>query len=234
MEQDADVRQLTAAFGRTGKVYAPYVLLRTAEVFAGRESISLPDEIRSVLEATYKEAPKRRRPPAWRELRAALEKERETQAALAQSATKVFGQQSQDDLEGKLTRLRGAPTRDLILLRGCEPISGGRWRLTPLDGPPMDVSDYKWSLEVARLLARHCVRAPLYTVPRQQTPSWLSLHTNTGTAWALVREEDGICVFPDAESDSALAYYPALGLNTPPDQSQPRYSEDDDDDEFDY
>ena len=177
-EQDMDARQLTAAFGRSGKVYAPYVLLRTAEVFVGRESISLPDEIRSVLEATYQERPEAEEPPAWRELRAALEKERETQAALAQSATKVFGQQSQDDLEGKLTRLRGAPTRDVILLRGCEPISGGSWRLTPLDGPPMDVSDYKWSLEAARLLARHCVRAPLYTVPRQQSPTWLSLHTN--------------------------------------------------------
>ena len=233
LEQDIGARELAAAFGHSGKVYALYVLLRTAEVFTGRESISLPNEIRAVLEATYRERPEAEEPPAWRELRAALEKERETQAMLAQSATKVFGQQSQEDLEGKLTRLRGAPTRDVILLHGCEPISRGRWLLTPLEGQPMEVSDYEWNLEAARLLARQCVRAPLYAVPRQPTPPWLSLHVHKSAAWALV-QDGGNCFFPEAESDSVLAYSPLLGLNVPPEQPRPRYTEEDDDDEFDY
>ena len=225
----ATARELQAAFTRSGKVYAPYVLLRTAEVFAGRESIILPDEIRCVLEDTYAERPDADETPARRELRAALDKTRETQAALAQSATKVLGQQALPDLEGTLTRLRGAPTRDVVLLRSCELISRERWRLTPLEGEPMEVSGYQWSLEAARLLHRQLVRAPLYSVPRQSSPPWLSLQVQGGAAWALVRDDEE-CVFPDAEDDSALAYSPLWGLYNRPDQPQARPRDHNDDD----
>ena len=232
LDPAATAHDLQAAFGKSGMVYAPYVLLRTAEVFAGRESIILPDEIRGVLEDTYVERPDADETPASHELRAALEKTRETQAALAQSATKVLGQQALPDLEGTLTRLRGAPTRDVVLLRSCEPISRDRWRLTPLDGDPMEVSGYQWSLEAARLLHRQLVRAPLYSVPRQSSPPWLSLQVQGGAAWALVQDDEK-CVFPDAEDHSALAYSPLLGLYNRPGQPQPRQREQDDDD-YDY
>lgn len=231
LELDTDARGLKAALGKSGRVYAPYVLLRTAEVFTGQESICLPDAIRTILEDTYRERPEAEEPAAWRELHAALEAERAEQAALAQSATKIFARPPEDDLEGKLTRLRGAPTRDVILLRDCEPISRSRWRLTPLEGEALEVSGYAWSLEAARLLARHGVRAPLYTVPRQQTPPWLSLHAHPGAAWALVQGE--ACIFPEAENDSALAYSPVMGLYVRLDRPVPRDHKFEDDDEFD-
>ena len=231
LDREATARELKAAFGKSGFVYAPYVLLRTAAVFAGRDSITLPDQIREVLEATYAE-PSDDEPPEWRELREALEKDRAHQAALADSATRVFGQQSQKDAEGLLTRRKGAPTRDVILLRACVMISRDQWRITPLDGEPFLSSGYQWQLETARVLHRHLVRAPFHTVPPQSAPLWLSLHVHSGAAWALV-EDDGACHFPDGEGGSALAYSDALGLHTKPDQPQPRYTEDDDDDEWD-
>lgn len=41
------------AFGVSGVIYAPYVLARTLEVWNGRERVTLPADIRSLLEATY-------------------------------------------------------------------------------------------------------------------------------------------------------------------------------------
>lgn len=45
----------TAAFGPSGFVYAPYVLLRTLEVWEGKTAVTLPADIRPLLEATYAE-----------------------------------------------------------------------------------------------------------------------------------------------------------------------------------
>lgn len=42
-----------SAFGVSGLVYAPYVLARTLEVWNGRKNVTLPDDIRPMLEATY-------------------------------------------------------------------------------------------------------------------------------------------------------------------------------------
>lgn len=228
---DSSARDLTAAFGKSARVYAPYVLLRTAEVFAGRTSLVLPDEIRGVLEATYAERTAAEEPEGWEEIRLALEKDRETQASLAESATKVFGQQSQKDAEGLLTRRKGAPTRDVILLRGCELIAPGSWRITPLDGKPFTVSGYQWNLEVARALYRHLVRAPRYSVPSQTAPPWLSLQVHSDAVWAL-KQDDGNCVFSEANQISELAYSPVLGLYTK--EAQPKHLlPEENDDEFD-
>ena len=162
-----------------------------------------------MLEATYAERANEEEPTrAGGNCAPTLETERDEQAMLADSATHVFGQQSQEDAEGLLTRRKGAPTRDVILLRACEMIDRDRWRITPLEGEPFLVSGYEWSLDAARALHRHLVRAPLHTVPPQSAPLWLSLHVHSGAAWALV-QADGACHFPDAEGAIGARLLPA-------------------------
>lgn len=59
------------AFGVSGVVYAPYVLARTLEVWNGRTCVTLPEDIRPMLEATYAdrtEEPSPAMKSAWREL----------------------------------------------------------------------------------------------------------------------------------------------------------------------
>jgi CRISPR-associated endonuclease/helicase Cas3 len=228
--RDAGTRELKKAFGKSGYVYAPYVLLRTAEVFAGREMIVLPDQIREVLEATYAEREEGEEPEAWHELRAEVEAEREELAQEADAATRVLGRQSEDDRKEHLTRRKGAPTRDVVLVRACDMITRDQWHLTLLGGETLDVSGFEWSIAAARAVHRNLVRAPLHTVPYQTMPPWLKLHTHGPTFWALV-QDDGTLHFPDAEGPSALAYDSMLGLHTRPGETQPRYTEDDD--EFD-
>jgi CRISPR-associated endonuclease/helicase Cas3 len=43
------------AFGKTAKVYAPYVLCRSLEVWQGLQDLSIPSQIRDIIEATYQE-----------------------------------------------------------------------------------------------------------------------------------------------------------------------------------
>lgn len=227
----ADARELKRAFGKSGYVYAPYVLLRTAEVFAQRESLVLPDQIREVLEATYAERAETEEPEAWTELKAVVNAEREKLAQEAESATRVLGRQSADDKKEYLTRRAGAPTKDVVLVRACEMLTRDQWQLTMLDGETLTVSAFEWSMNTARAVHRNLVRTPLHQVPPQDMPPWLKLHTQGLTAWALVAD-DGSLDFRDAQGPSVLAYDAALGLHIRKDQPQPRYTEDDD--EFDY
>jgi CRISPR-associated endonuclease/helicase Cas3 len=231
VDRDATAKILSKAFGKSGLVYAPYVLLRTAEVFAGRESLALPDQIRELLEATYAERGEGDEPEAWCELRAQVEEDRKLLAQEADAATRVLGRQSQDDKKEHLTRRKGAPTRDVVLVRACEMIARDQWQLTMLGGESLMVSGYEWSIAAARAMHRNLVRAPLHTVPGQTMPLWLELHTYGPAYWALV-QDDGALLFPEAEGPSALGYDSMLGLHTRPGLPQPRYTEDDD--EFDY
>lgn len=224
---DADANALKKALGKSGKVYAPYVLLRSAEVFASRTSLVLPTQIREVLEATYGHEAEDTEPSSWKELRAALQHDLEEQKALADSATKVLGQQSRKDAEGLLTRRNGAPTRDVILLSACERKDADHWQLTGLDGETVTASEFQWRFDVARLLSRNLVRVPRYQVPRQDMPPWLRLHTHGLTAFALV-QTSGDCVFPDAQEDGELAYCQCLGLYAQP-GTKPIYQEEEED-----
>jgi CRISPR-associated endonuclease/helicase Cas3 len=229
---EASAAELKKALGKSGKVYAPYVLLRSDAVFAQRESIVLPTQIREVLEATYGREKEEGEPAAWKELREGLEKDLHEQKQLADSATNVLGQQSRKDAEGLMTRREGAPTRDVVLLSSCERKDADHWQLTGLDGESVTASEFQWRFDVARLLSRNLVRVPLYQVPRQDMPPWLKLHTHGAAAFALV-QTGGECVLPDAQDESILAYCSHLGLHARP-GAKPIYHEPDDDDEFDY
>lgn len=231
VDAEASARELKRAFGKSGYVYAPYVLLRTAETFAQRDSLVLPDQIREVLEATYAERRETEEPEAWTELKAEVNAEREKLAMEAESATRVLGRQSVDDKKEYLTRRAGAPTKDVVLLRACQQISREHWEFTTLDRWTHIASAYQWSFEVSKALHENLVRVPLYLVPAQEMPPWLKLHTHGPTSWAIVKH-DGSLDFPEAQGPSALAYDAALGLHIRKDQPQPRYTEDDD--EFDY
>ena len=230
LETAAAARALKSAFGKTGRVYSPYVLFRTAEIFAGRQWVTLPEDIRELLEATYAE--RSEEAECAHQLKQELQKTREEDEAMAASATKVFGLPAQQDAEGLLTRRSGAPTKDIVLLRGCELLGRDQWRITPLKGEPFDVSGYAWSLKAARILNLQVVRAPLYSIPSQPCPPWLGLHLHERAAWAVVKE-DGACEFPEAEGDSALGYSELVGLHVCSNQPQPNYHAEDDD-EFDY
>lgn len=101
------------AFGVSGVVYAPYVLSRTLEVWHGRETVTLPSDMRPVLEATY--ADRADEPtPAMARVRRELEKKVQslrTLALFSQSEGRTLSEQT------ACTRLSDEPTCPVLIVR---------------------------------------------------------------------------------------------------------------------
>lgn len=230
LPEGGDSTELKQALGRSARVYAPYVLLRTLAVWRERSEFSLPADIRPLLEATYA-VPDSQEPEPWRELHQELEREKRVLVDNAQAATGVLASPMLPDEEEVLTRRRGAPTTPVLLLRSVVRGLDGMTRITALDGLQIDVSDFEWHRPAARFLHRWIVRTPRWMIPRDTpVPRWLALHAPQGTTMCYLRD-DGRCVF--GEVISLVRYDPRLGIFaelTP--KTTPQLWKDDDD-EFD-
>lgn len=224
-------RELTKGLGRSARVYAPYVLLRTMEVWRTKTELCLPADIRPLLEATYAE-PAAQEPQAWLELHAQLETEKRQLTANAEAATRVLGNPMLDDKEEILTRRKGAPTKPVVLLRSLTADGNGTVLAVALDGTRAEISEHEWRRASAKFLHQWIVRAPRWMVPgNAPRPCWLALHGSSNATVATVGD-DGRCLF--GEEFSAMTYDPRLGIfaERPP-QPTPQIWKDDDD-EFDY
>jgi hypothetical protein len=221
--------QLKKALGRTARVYAPYVLLRTAAVWSGRKDLFLPADIRPLLEATYAK-PEMQEPEAWQEFFAVLEEEKATLTANATAATRVLGRPMLGDEDDVLTRRCGAPTTPVVLLRSITTESPGFVFVVGLDGSRAEISEHEWRRASARFLHLWLVRTPRWMVPANSPkPRWLTLHGPSGVTVAVVRD-DGRCAFGDEVFTAT--YDPRLGIFAESTaQLTPKRM---DDDEFDY
>jgi CRISPR-associated endonuclease/helicase Cas3 len=230
----ADPRTLEKALGRSAKVYASWVLLRSAAAFSSRTTLTLPDDIRPLLETTYAE-PHPEEPAAWGELHAKLEEEKRQLTLNAEAAMLVLGRPTVDDDKPEaLTRRKGPPTVSVLLLRLVEPMPGRLARLTTLDDQPtcQVVSDYEWSLAGARFIHPWLVRVPRWVVPASApSPRWLGLHV-PGAAVVATLREDGRLLWDGEPADAT--YHRDFGVRTEkPVSTRPSFQPTDDD-EFDY
>ena len=209
----APARQLKAALGPTGRVYAPYVLLRTLAQWQARTSLALPTDIRPLLEATYAEWPDE--PEAWRELRAELESAKHKLGQLALNNTNVWNQPALPDEEGVQTRYNSRPTAQLFLATSVEPLTKGYSRVALLNGQTIEAADRNWSFPAAKAIHWNLVRVPRYAVAGvlPATPAWLRLHVSGECALGLVR--DGQIYWLGADAPSGLTWHPDEGVFIP-------------------
>ena len=209
LDPACDARALKKALGRSAWVYAPYVLLRSATVFAGKTSLTLPDDIRPVLETTYN-PPATKEPSGWQELHDELEAEKRLLTLNADAAMRVLANPALADEEGVLTRRKGPPTVPVLVLRSVVPARGNTWQTTALDGSSLTVSDYEWRMVSARFLNHWLVRVPKWMVPGDAPrPPWLTLHT-TGRATVATVQDDGRLRFGEIISEAS--YNETLGV----------------------
>lgn len=101
-------------FGPGGFVYAPYILYRTMQALKGLSSISLPDDIRPLLEAVYAER-EENGPPAG--LKTLWEKNGEKLERMAKMAMSELGHAMQDADDRMGTRYSEDVTVNVLLLR---------------------------------------------------------------------------------------------------------------------
>jgi CRISPR-associated endonuclease/helicase Cas3 len=208
----ASAKDLQQALGKSARVYAPYVLLRSWEQWQHRETITLPGDIRAILEATYTD-PAADEPPAWRELREDLERKKVALSAKALNATNVWFQPPLADEDGVQTRFSTYPTTSLFVARMIERLDAVSVRLTLLNGGTVTVSGRNWNIEAARALHRNLVPMPRWAVRGGlgAEPDWLRLHVAQATAIGLL-QPDSTIVYWRSDAESGLSYCPERGI----------------------
>jgi CRISPR-associated endonuclease/helicase Cas3 len=226
--------ELKSAMGRSARVYAPYVLLRSAAVWSARTRVHLPADIRGLLEATYSER-EEAEPTPWTTLHRELEAEKKNLKANADAAMSVLGlPMLNSEADGVLTRRKGPPTVPVVILSSVVQLPAGRgWGLTALDGSEAKVSDFEWQLNVARFLHQWLVRIPKWQVPPTiESPKWLAEHISPDAVVAVL-EEDGHLRF--SNQAGAISYHQDFGVFAEkPTKTKPEPEPwSDDDDEFD-
>jgi CRISPR-associated endonuclease/helicase Cas3 len=212
-EQMATAIELQKSLGRSARVYAPYVLLRSLEQWAGCTSLTLPGEIREILEATYAD-PAQDEPEAWRELRGLMEAKKASLARLALSSTLVWSQPALQDDEGVQTRYSPYPSAQVLLLRQAERMREG-FRLEFLDRSAHEVRSRQWSFDVAKAMHRNLVKVALWAVRDAICNlAWLEQHVSGPTAVGVV-SEDGAVNWLEGTGQTGIVYDHYQGLILP-------------------
>lgn len=214
---DAVLRQATAkalrgALGKSAKVYAPYVLLRSLQQWRNLTVITLPTDIRPILEATYADPPADE-PEAWQELRTELEGQKRTLAAHAVSAMNVWTMPALKDEEGVQTRYSTYPTAQLLLVTEIESLDSHSARLHLPDGAVVLAHDRDWNFDTAKGIHRNLTRVPYWAVacalPHQ--PPWLSSYASHPTVVARLLPDGSVHWLGDARH-SGLSYQAEQGI----------------------
>lgn len=181
---DEAIESPQASFGGTAAVYAPYVLCRSLEVWQGRDQISLPDDIRGVIEATYVDRQEEGQMSRWlHELREGT-RWRTGQNALNQLANLALSSGGTTLPENKAqTRYSEADAIEVLLIRAIRIDASERVTcLTLLDGSILDLPWKKHQLrkqqwrEVAAELNRQLVYVRESEAPKPVSSDLLQKH----------------------------------------------------------
>jgi len=142
-------------FGTKSAVYAPYVLLRSLVIWKDKVSIELPDDIRNLLEDTYKTNDND--PKGWLDLRGEIEGEGFALRESAKFETNVWNRLLDDEEGNSKTRVNNLPTTQLILAFPKKTDT-----LPLLNKDCIMLKGDTFSLPDARALARNIVKVPAY------------------------------------------------------------------------
>lgn len=158
-------REKWSQYESVPSVYATYVLARTQELLEGRDSLSIPGDLRELIEKTYEE---REETGYWGHLKQQLmeEKQKLTRFACLSSGDAM---KTQRDVEGATTRYSEEETVDVLLLEAWDAQS----RMMKLPGfdafrfpaPPVSVSE---KLLFAKALTPFLIRVRASAAPRPE------------------------------------------------------------------
>ena len=215
----ADIK---AALGSVGHVYAPYVLLRTWERWGKAEVVTLPMNIRELLEGTYDERASKLRnePKAWCELREELDREKSKLEALALNETNVRKPLREDE-EGLGTRYSTQRQLPLLIMHWLSKEvdrAGNPAEIRLLNGSKLLRQDYlEFRLPAAKVLHLNVATIPAWWFPkalRAPLPPGLAQYFPDDTALALYDgEHSQLGLHGNLDSQApVICYHPAEGL----------------------
>ncbi|MBP9013270.1 MAG: CRISPR-associated helicase Cas3' [Smithella sp.] len=150
MEPKAIIKSL----GGKAHVYDPFVLLRTLQLWKQYSQITIPKQIRELIEATY--STRNDDPPAWEKL---FDDRfvRNANDRFKASMNSNYWQPQLPDEEGVQTRLNDLPTVALVLCRHIN-----KQEATFIDGTTAQISGDEFRLATAQAIHKNLVKVPEY------------------------------------------------------------------------
>ena len=170
-----DTGVLMDTLDKSAKVYAPYILWQSYQVWKDRETVKLPNDIRGLLEATYVQPDDKT--PEWIAcLYEKLKLEREKLRSKALGSTAEAMPTLEDD-ENAVTRYSTYPQVPALLIKSLDS-AGRKATLTLADGSTQVVAETnERNFKIAVALHKNLVNVPRYWVEeRLKTPDYLKEH----------------------------------------------------------
>lgn len=149
-----DPKSIISALEDKSFVYSPYVLLRTLEVWRNRSEVTIPDDIRGQIEATYEDRMEGEEPEAWQKLYEEMAGKVYAFRQKALQASNIWTVALEDE-ERVQTRLNEQPTVSLVL---CKSLS--LTNCTFLDNSTGTWERREFEIELAQKIHKNLVRIP--------------------------------------------------------------------------
>jgi CRISPR-associated endonuclease/helicase Cas3 len=211
--------EIKRSFASVGRVYSPYVLVRTWEQWQQPRIELRGQVIRQLLEKTYSDS--HDDPAGWRELYEELKSQRTRLQNLALSATNVRGQPLRPDEEGFGTRFITQRQLSLLLVRWVSDKmdkGGNPAELHLLNGTKLMVEHIRnFNIYAARQLHLNIATIPAWWLPkslRRRLPPVLAQYFVEDVAMAVFGPQSNQLVLNTVDHGRApvICYHPCEGL----------------------
>jgi CRISPR-associated endonuclease/helicase Cas3 len=201
--QEMEPRAIVKALGGKARVYAPYVLLRSLEVWQNRPDISIPSQIRMLLESTYKD--RENEPASWQELSCEWFGTDSAKKMLASRNCNLW-QLALEDEEGVQTRINETPAISMVL---CKSITDRE--AVFIDDSRNRLGGDPYRIATAQAIHKNLVKVPEYCFDHiESCPAFADyLHGKQGVG---IVAKSGAIEVRELKNGTRLFYSDELGL----------------------
>lgn len=196
-------REIKKELGSKALVYDPYILLRTLDVWRKQQDVNIPNQIRSLIEATYKDGDCE--PESWQKLYEETYGKILTYRQMALMSSNIW-QVALNDEEGVQTRLNEMPTIPLVL---CQSISDNEAIF--VDGSRGQLGGDDYRLVVAQAIHGNLVKVPRHLFDRVEIYPAFSTYLYGEQSMGIVTDNESVDV-EGLKIGVRLSYSDELGL----------------------
>lgn len=196
-------KEIVECLGSKAKVYAPFVLLRSLEAWKAHPQVSIPTQIRRLIESTYEE--RENEPSSWQQLADEWFGTDSAKKMLAMRNTNLW-QVALEDEEGVQTRLNEMPTVTLVLCRSLT-----RQEAVFLDQSRGLCGGEDYRLATAQAIHKNLVKIPKHCFDHVESCRSFADYLH-GEQCAGIVHEDGAVAVQGLQDGIRLVYSDELGL----------------------
>lgn len=150
-----EAKEIVKALGSKAKVYEPFVLLRSLEVWQGRrQGVTIPSQVRHLIESTYED--RGSEPDSWQQLFNEWFGTASAKEMLAYRNSNIW-QLALEDRDGVQTRINEVPTVSVVL---CQSIN--KRKVVFIDNTSGELGRDTFRFATAQAIHKNIVKVPEY------------------------------------------------------------------------